>query len=74
MIFLMPNGPWFVCATCGNHFFSAPNRLPLSAAAVEPFAFDRIYGGWWGPVLRSGAWETVRTSALRYIEHLEGVA
>ena len=60
---------------------SAPNRLPLSAAAVrgvvsavEPFSFDRIYGGWWVPVLRSGAWETVRTSALRYIEHLEGVA
>jgi glyoxylase-like metal-dependent hydrolase (beta-lactamase superfamily II) len=60
---------------------SAPNRLPLSAAAVrgvvsavEPFSFDRIYGGWWVPVLRSGAWETVRTSALRYIEHLEGLA
>jgi hypothetical protein len=60
---------------------SAPNRLPLSTAAVrgvvsavEPFSFDRIYGGWWVPVLRSGAWETVRTSALRYIEHLEGVA
>jgi hypothetical protein len=25
-------------------------------------------------VLRSGAWETVRSSALRYIEHLEGLA
>jgi hypothetical protein len=61
--------------------WSAPNRLPLSAAAVrgvvsavEPYAFDRIYGGWWAPVLRSGAWETVRSSALRYIEHLEGLA
>jgi glyoxylase-like metal-dependent hydrolase (beta-lactamase superfamily II) len=61
--------------------WSAPNRLPLSAAAVrgvasavEPYRFDRIYGGWWSPVLRSGAWETVRSSALRYIEHLEGVA
>ena len=61
--------------------WSAPNRLPLSAdavravvSAVEPFAFDRIYGGWWTPVLRSGAWEVVRNSALRYIEHLEGVA
>jgi glyoxylase-like metal-dependent hydrolase (beta-lactamase superfamily II) len=64
-----------------SFIWSAPNRLPLSAAAVrgvvsavEPFAFDRIYGGWWTPVLRSGAWETVRASALRYIEHLEGVA
>jgi len=61
--------------------WSAPNRLPLSAAAVrgvvaavEPYRFDRIYGGWWAPVLRSGAWETVRRSALRYIEHLNGTA
>jgi hypothetical protein len=61
--------------------WSAPNRLPLSAAAVrgvvsavEPYRFDRIYGGWWAPVLRSGAWEIVRRSALRYIEHLGGVA
>ena len=61
--------------------WSAPNRLPLSAdairtvvEAVRPYRFDRIYGGWWVPVLRSGAWETVRTSALRYIEHLEGLA
>jgi len=61
--------------------WSAPNRLPLSAsavrgvvAAVEPFSFDRIYGGWWIPALRSGAREIVRSSALRYIEHLEGLA
>jgi hypothetical protein len=25
-------------------------------------------------VLRSGAWETVRSSGLRYIEHLNGTA
>jgi len=61
--------------------WSAPNRLPLSAAAVRgvaeavrPYAFDRIYGGWWTPVLRSDAWETVRRSAVRYIEHLHGTA
>jgi hypothetical protein len=61
--------------------WSAPNRLPLSEAAVrgvwaavEPLAFDRIYGGWWTPVLRSGAWETVRRSAVRYVEHLRGTA
>ncbi len=60
---------------------SAPNRLPLSEAAVagvwdavRPYAFDRIYGGWWAPVLRSGAWEVVRRSASRYIEHLRGTA
>jgi hypothetical protein len=61
--------------------WSAPNRLPLSeavvrgvAAAVLPFAFDRIYGGWWVPVLRSGAKDTVRRSAERYIQHLRGTA
>jgi glyoxylase-like metal-dependent hydrolase (beta-lactamase superfamily II) len=61
--------------------WSAPNRLPLSeaavrgvVAAVQPFAFDRIYGGWWVPVLRSGAKETVRRSAERYIQHLRGTA
>jgi glyoxylase-like metal-dependent hydrolase (beta-lactamase superfamily II) len=61
--------------------WSAPNRLPLSEAAVrgvlsavEPFAFDRIYAGWWAPVLRSGAREAVRQGGLRYIEHLRGTA
>jgi len=61
--------------------WSAPNRLPLSEAAVtgvwdavRPYRFDRIYGGWWTPVLRSGAWDTVQRSAARYIEHLRGTA
>jgi len=61
--------------------WSAPNRLPLSEAAVRgvadavrPYAFDRIYGGWWTPVLRSGAWETVQRGAARYIELLRGTA
>ena len=62
--------------------WSAPNRLPLSEAAVpgawwppcSPLAFDRIYGGWWVPVLRSGAKDTVRRSAERYIQHLRGTA
>ena len=60
---------------------SAPNRLPLSEAAVarvadavRPYAFDRIYGGWWTPVLRAGARDTVQRSASRYIEHLRGTA
>jgi len=61
--------------------WSAPNRLPLSEAAVagvweavRPYRFDRIYGGWWTPVLRADAWETVRRSSERYIEHLRGTA
>jgi hypothetical protein len=61
--------------------WSAPNRLPLAEPAVRgiweavrPFEFGRIYGGWWTPVLRSGAKRIVERSAERYIEHLRGEA
>jgi hypothetical protein len=61
--------------------WSAPNRIPLAeravrgvAEAVRPYRFDRIYGGWWNPVVRSGAWDVVQRSAERYIEHLRGEA
>ncbi len=59
--------------------YSAPNRLPLSeravrgiVAALEPYAFDRVYGGWWTPVLRRSARDVLRRSAERYIELLRG--
>jgi glyoxylase-like metal-dependent hydrolase (beta-lactamase superfamily II) len=59
--------------------YSAPNRLPLSERAVRgivtalaPYAFDRIYGGWWTPVLRSDAAAVLERSAGRYIELLRG--
>ncbi|RBQ22006.1 hypothetical protein DP939_04900 [Spongiactinospora rosea] len=61
--------------------WSAPNRLPLPERdvrrvvdAVAPYAFDRIYGGWWTPVLREGAKDALRSSADRYIEFLRGEA
>jgi glyoxylase-like metal-dependent hydrolase (beta-lactamase superfamily II) len=61
--------------------WSAPNRLPLPepavlgvAAAVRPYEYDRIYGGWWTPVLRGGAKHAVEHSASRYIAHLRGEA
>jgi len=61
--------------------WSAPNRLPLPeravrgvVEAVRPYSFDRIYGGWWQPVLRSGAREILEASASRYIEFLRGEA
>ena len=51
---------------------SAPNRLPLPeravrgvVEAVRPYAFDRIYGGWWEPVLRHDAKAVVERSAER---------
>lgn len=59
--------------------WSAPNRLPLPewavrgvVAAVLPYEFDRVYGGWWEPVLRRDARQVVRTSAARYIQFLHG--
>jgi glyoxylase-like metal-dependent hydrolase (beta-lactamase superfamily II) len=61
--------------------WSAPNRLPLSELAVtgvvdavRPYSFDRIYGGWWAPVLRSGARDAVLRGGARYIELLRGAA
>jgi glyoxylase-like metal-dependent hydrolase (beta-lactamase superfamily II) len=60
---------------------SAPNRLPLPeravrgvVEAVRPYAFDRIYGGWWQPVLRRDARAVVDRSAERYIQWLRGEA
>jgi len=58
---------------------SAPNRLPLPERAVRgvvdavrPHRFDRIYGGWWEPVLRRDARRVVERSAERYIQWLRG--
>ena len=58
---------------------SYPNLIPMSEAkvdaildAVAPFEFDRIYGGWWGRNVMSGAKEAVVQSAERYIQHMAG--
>jgi hypothetical protein len=58
---------------------SAPNRLPLPeravrgvVEAVRPYRFDRIYGGWWEPVLRRDAKRALERSADRYIQWLCG--
>ena len=58
---------------------SAPNRLPLPERsvrgvvdAVRPYRFDRIYGGWWQPVLRHDAKRVVERSAERYVQWLRG--
>lgn len=61
-----------------SFMYSYPNLIPLSTAkvrrivqSVEPFAFDRIYGAWWGKVVRSDAKAAVRRSADRYIRAIE---
>ena len=60
-----------------SFMYSYPNLIPLPAevvrriaGAVEPYAFDRIYGAWWDRVVRSGAKEAVARSADRYIAAL----
>jgi glyoxylase-like metal-dependent hydrolase (beta-lactamase superfamily II) len=57
--------------------YSYPNAIPLGETAVrrivdavEPFAFDRIYGSWPGSIVATDAKGAVRRSAERYIEHI----
>ena len=53
---------------------SYPNLIPLPAAkvrhiaeTVRPYAFERLYGGWWERVMASDAHAGVQRSAERYI-------
>jgi glyoxylase-like metal-dependent hydrolase (beta-lactamase superfamily II) len=58
-----------------SFMYSYPNMIPLNAQSVEhivesiePYAFDRIYGGWWDLIVRSDAKAAVKRSAERYIK------
>jgi hypothetical protein len=53
--------------------YSFPMLIPLPAreveriaAALEPWEFDRIYGGWWDSAVPRDAKAAVRRSAERY--------
>jgi glyoxylase-like metal-dependent hydrolase (beta-lactamase superfamily II) len=57
--------------------YSYPNLIPLSeasvravVAALEPYEFDRIYGAWWGRLVRRDGKQVVRRSAERYARAL----
>jgi len=57
-----------------SFMYSYPNYMPLNAAAVrriagvvEPFAFDRIYGAWWGRNIATGAKAAFAASVARYL-------
>ena len=59
--------------------YSYPNLIPLPEAAVahiagalEPYAFDVIYGAWWDRLVRRDAKAIVRRSAERYARALRG--
>jgi hypothetical protein len=59
--------------------YSYPNLIPLPESAVqrivgalEPFAFDVLYGAWWDRLVRRDAQAIVRRSAERYGRALRG--
>ena len=58
--------------------YSYPNLIPLSAtevrhivAAVEPWPFEQIYGGWWDRVVDADGKAAVERSARRYLAAIE---
>jgi hypothetical protein len=62
-----------------SFLYSYPNQIPLPSpairriwAAVEPFAFDRIYSAWWPRTVLHDGREAVRRSADRYIWAIGG--
>ncbi len=66
---------------CVSFMRSFPNFIPLSAGAVrriverlEPFPFERIYGGWFDLIVREDAKAALRRSAERYLRALAGDA
>jgi hypothetical protein len=61
-----------------SFMYSYPNYIPLPAATVrrmlamlEPYRFERVYGAWFGAVVRADAKAAVRRSAERYLRALE---
>ncbi|MGH2532417.1 MAG: MBL fold metallo-hydrolase [Thermomicrobiales bacterium] len=61
-----------------SFMYSYPNLIPLGAdairrivAAIEPYPFDRLYGGWHESVVASDAKDAVRRSAERYLARIE---
>lgn len=57
-----------------SFMYSFPNYIPLNAAAVraiwravEPLAFDRLYGAWWGRNIEAGAKAAFDASIRRYL-------
>ncbi len=60
-----------------SFMYSYPNMIPLNRravqrilAAVEPFAFERIYGGWWDYHVED-ARQALARSAERYLRAIE---
>jgi hypothetical protein len=59
--------------------YSYPNLIPLPVELVQhiaetlgPFAFEQIYGAWWGRLVRADAKGIVMRSAERYARAIRG--
>jgi len=64
-----------------SFLYSYPNLIPLSAqavgaiaAAVKPFAYDRIYGAWWERQIPSNAQAIVAQAVARYTKAITAEA
>jgi glyoxylase-like metal-dependent hydrolase (beta-lactamase superfamily II) len=62
-----------------SFMYSYPNIVPLDAAsvrrivaAIEPYPFARLYGGWRDKIVAADAKNAVRRSADRYIARISG--
>jgi len=62
-----------------SFMYSYPNLIPLPeheirrvAAAVEPYAFETIYGAWWSRIMPADGNAVVQRSAERYIRAIRG--
>jgi hypothetical protein len=60
-----------------SFMYSYPNLVPLPAAevrpmadALRPYAFDQVYGAWWGAIVREDGKDAVLRSAERYASAL----
>ena len=49
-----------------------PRRCAGSGPAVEPLAFDRVYGAWWGRNVADNAKAAFEMSVRRYIAAISG--
>jgi len=61
-----------------SFMYSYPNLIPLSpdsvrdiVSALEPFSFQRIYGGWWDRNVAQDGKQVLKRSAQRYIAALQ---
>ena len=59
-----------------SFMYSYPNLIPEhpdvvreAVRRIEPYPFDRVYGGWWGRVVDRDAKAAVGRSADRYLRH-----